>query len=150
MVTVCPPTFVVNWKRPASFGLSARAPSPTSTTVVLVLVSVILPVTLKCASLRSDFCGLASTSFAVGAAGVGTPHAAVSAATPIRSSERRSGSLTLHHLGGRRRRDRLPGVVLVKVHEQRIALLGDFVLGRVAVAFTNPAVELVAVFVLGF
>src|ERR1700681_330724 len=150
MVTVCPPTSVVNWKRPASFGLYARAPSPTSWTVVPVLVSVILPVTVKWASLRSDFCGFASTSFAVRAAGVGTPHAAVSMAAPIRSSEWRSGSLTLHHLGGRRRRDRLPRVVLVEVQEQSVALLFDLVLDRVAVVFTNPAVELVAIFVLGF
>src|SRR5437773_5217464 len=147
MVTCCPPTFVVNLKRPASLGLYASAPSPTSSTVVPL--SVILPVTVKCASLRSDCCGLARTSFAVGAAGVGTPHPAASAATPTTSSKRRSGGLTLHHLGGRGCRDRLARVVLVKAEVQRIALLGDLVFDRVAVAFANPAVKLVAVLVLG-
>src|SRR5207247_10136260 len=147
MVTCCPPTFVVNLKRPGSLGLYASAPSPTSSTVVVW--AVILPVTVKCAALRSDCCGLARTSLAVGAAGVGTPHPAASTATPKSSSKRRSGGLTLHHLGGRRCRDRLARVVSVEVQGQRIALLGDFVLDRVAVAFANPAVKLVAVLVLG-
>src|SRR6266480_24058 len=123
------------------------APSPTSSTVVPL--SVILPLTVKCASLRSDCCGLARTSCAVGVAGVGTPHPAASAATPKTRSARRSGGLTLHHLRGRRCRDRFARVVLVKAQVERIALLGDLVFDRVAVAFANPPVKLVAVLVLG-
>src|SRR6267143_194615 len=118
---------------------------------MVALLSAIFPVTLKCASLRLDCCGLASTSFALGgASGVGTPHADVRAATIKRSSVRRTGSLTLHHLGGRGCRDRLPRVVLVKAERQRIALLGERVLEWVAVALPYPAVELVALGVLGF
>src|ERR1700674_3271925 len=122
---------------------------------MVALLSAIFPVTLKCASLRLDCCGLASTSFALGgASGVGTPHAAVSAATNTTRSDRRSGSLTLHHLGGRWRGDRLPRVVLVKSQGQRVAplvaRLRDLILERVPVALANPAVELVAVLVLGF
>src|SRR4029077_465382 len=120
----------------------------------VALLSAIFPVTLKCASMRLDCWGLASTSFALGGArGVGTPHAAVRAATITRRSDRRGGSLTLHHLGGRRCRNRLPRVVPVKGERQRIrslvARLGDLVLERVPIAFANPAVELVPILVLG-
>src|SRR5467141_1473566 len=102
---------------------------------MVALLSAIFPVTLKCASVRLDCCGLASTSFALGgASGVGTPHAAVRAATINRRSDRRSGSLTLHHLGRRRCRNRLPRVELVKGERQRIrplvARLGGLVLER--------------------
>src|SRR5260370_42528480 len=82
------------------------------------------------------------------------PQAAVRAATVNSTSERRSGRLTLDDLGGGRCRDRLPGVVLVEVQCQLVgplrASLGDLILERVAVAFADPAVELIAVLVLGF
>src|ERR1700694_2180678 len=121
----------------------------------VALLSAIFPVTLKWESLRLDCCGLASTSFAFGgASGVGTPQAAVRAAIVHGRSDRRSGSLNLHQLGGRRCGDRLPRVVLVKAQGQGIrslvARLGDLVLERVSVAFANPAIELVAILVLGF
>src|ERR1700674_1549825 len=122
---------------------------------MVALLSAIFPVTLKCASLRLDCCGLASPSFALGgASGVGTPHPAARAATNTVRSDRRSDSLTLHHLRGRRCGYRFPGVVLVKGQGQRIgslvARLGDLILERVPVAFANPAVALVAILVLGF
>src|SRR5260370_30066864 len=82
------------------------------------------------------------------------PQAAVRAATVNSTSERRSGRLTLDDLGGGRRRYRLPGVVLVEVQWQLVgalrARLGDLIVERVAVAFADPAVELIAVLVLGF
>src|SRR3984893_6672484 len=108
---------------------------------MVALLSAIFPVTLKCASLRLDCCGLVSTSFALaGASGGGTPHPPARAAT--------------HTLRSQRRCYRFPGVVLVKGQGQRIgslvARLGDLILERVPVAFANPAVELVAILVLGF
>src|SRR6202022_4468525 len=111
---------------------------------MVALLSAIFPVTLKCASLRLDCCGLASTSFALGgASGVGTPHPAARAATNTVRSDRRSDSLTLHHLRGRRCGYRFPGVVLVKGQGQRIgslvARLGDLILERVPVAIGPPA-----------
>src|SRR5438552_16953591 len=97
---------------------------------------------MKCASLRLDCCGLASTSFALGAAAsVGKPQPTVRTATVTSSIERRSGSLALDDLGGGRCRNRLPGVVLVEAQRQRISLLGYRVLEWIIVAFATPTVE---------
>src|SRR4029077_5577085 len=57
--------------------------------------------------------------------------------------------LTLHHLRGRWRRDYDPGVVFIEGQGERVALLRDHVLQRIAIALPNPGLEGIAVFVVG-
>src|SRR5437868_11264615 len=104
---------------------------------------------MKCASLRFDCWGLASTSLALGGGpGVGMPQPAASVPV-IRASPMRAVSLAMDHLGRGGRLDRHARVELVEAEGQRIALLDQRVLERIAIALADPAVERVAILVFG-
>src|SRR5438105_8212253 len=110
-------------------------------------LSVTFPVTVKCASLRFDCCGLASTSFALGAGPrVGTPQPVAAMAANSRRTSRRV-SLAPDHLRRRRCRDPHAGVELIEGQGQRIDLLRQLVLHRVSVALAYPPLGRVAILV---